>query len=118
MSIRSVDEGRKRQQSERTARRNREAEARPDSMHRAIVFLLRETMQNNPDCAEEARHYLAILDKELAVPDKVAEIEAPPVPAENGNAGESGDAGENAEQKAAPDTATAVRRSRRFQSRT
>lgn len=85
MSIRNAEEGRQRQQDERAEKRRKEAEARPDAMHRAVRFLLNAAVENNPDIADEARHHLETLDTEMANPDKVAELDkpAPVTPATN-----------------------------------
>jgi hypothetical protein len=55
-------------------RRSKEAEARPDAMHRAVHFLLHQAMLNNNDIAPEARHHLATLDREMADSQKLVEI--------------------------------------------
>lgn len=86
------DELRARQAAdERTLQRhNLEAQARPDSMHRAIHFLLHQAIVNNNDVGPEARHHLATLDREMADAQKLVEIgeeperEQPPVIAGDG----------------------------------
>lgn len=109
MSIRDAEAGRKRQQAERASRRSKEAEARPDAVHRALIFLLKETKQNNPDASEEANHFIQLLDAELAAsPEKVKALESPaPVEAEP-------DAEGNPDEAEKPNTAATVKRSRRF----
>ena len=110
MSIRDVEKARQRQDNQRAARRSKEAEARPDALHRAVVFLLRAAKENNPDMTEEATHHIATLDAELANLDVVAEIEKPPAaePAANGTAADEKD------DKPKPNTAQAIRQSSRF----
>jgi hypothetical protein len=110
MSIKDAEEAKERQEQQRAERRGKEAQARPDPVHRAIVFLLRECMQNNPDAAVEAKHHLATLDKEFANPEKVLEIEHPPAPDPAATAGTA----VNNPPAAAPDTAAAIRQSKRF----
>jgi hypothetical protein len=110
MSIRNAEEGRERQEKQRAARREKEAHARPDVMHRAVIFLLKECMQNNPDVADEIRHHITALDEELADPDRVNELE-PARPADKQipetDQSPSG-------TTSATDTADAVRTSKRF----
>lgn len=110
MSIRDESKARQRQQDQRAARRSKEAEARPDTLHRAVVFLLRAATENNPDITEEAKHHITSLDAELANLEKVAEIEKPAAAAKT-----AVDSEDEAEAPKAPDTAKAIRQSKRFQ---
>lgn len=71
----AVEEGRDRQENERAARRRREADIRPDPVHRALLFLLKEVMQNNPDASVEAKYHLATLDEEFVDKAKLTELE-------------------------------------------
>lgn len=60
-------------------RRLKEAGARPDTLHRAVVFLLKEIAVNNRDLKVEATYFIETLDKEKANPEKLAEVETPAV---------------------------------------
>lgn len=66
-------EGRERQEKDRQATADREAKARPDPMHRALVFLLRQAELTNRDVKREARQHIADLD---AMPELGADPEA------------------------------------------
>lgn len=57
---------RARQQNQIYERHKRETGQRPNPVHRAIVFLLRETAANNRDTAKEAAYYVALLDREFS----------------------------------------------------
>lgn len=109
MSIRNAEEGRAKQQRQRAAKRDKEAEARPDTLHRAVIFLLRAAKENNPDLTEEATHHIDSLDAELAIPDKLVEIEKP-----SGKA-TAADEDDTETDEPKKDTAKAIRQSRRFQ---
>ena len=107
MSIRDAEQARQRQQTQREKKRSKEAEARPDALHRAVIFLLHAAKENNPDLADEAKHHISSLDSELANPEKLAEIE-PAAP-------KATDDEPEAEEPPKPDTASKIRQSRRFQ---
>lgn len=110
MSIRNAEEGRERQEKQRAARRDKEAHARPDVMHRAVIFLLKECRQNNPDVANEIDHHIKALDEELADPTAVKELE-PEQPADK----EMQETDQSPSgTTSATDTADAVRTSKRF----
>jgi len=104
------------QQAAIKAQRKLEAEARPDPIHRAVIFLLRQAMQNNRDCRNEAQDYIEVLDSSFAEPEKLAEIENPPaapqLPAENSTAGQDGESSTAAEPAA--EAPPVVKQSRRF----
>lgn len=52
----------------------KEAHVRPDALHRAVVFLLKQAALNNPDFAKEATHHLETLDRKLSpVTDELRE---------------------------------------------
>lgn len=65
MSIQDAEVNRQKQESKIAARRNREAEARPDAVHRALIFILKEVAQNNPDSKVEADFYVSELDQQM-----------------------------------------------------
>lgn len=44
----------------------KEAEVRPDPIHRAVVFLLSQAALNNPDFAREAKYHLDLLDQKYS----------------------------------------------------
>lgn len=110
MSIREAEIARNRQQKQRAERRGKEAEARPDAVHRAVVFLIKAAKENNPDLTEEANYHLATLDQELANMEKVNEIEKP---AAAGPARSDSD-DEQAEVPKARNTAAEIKTSKRF----
>lgn len=110
MSIRDAEEGRERQQKQRAARREKEATARPDVMHRAVIFLLKECKQNNPDVADEIAHHMKALDEELADGAAVNELE--PEPSADKEIAETDQSPSGT--TSAKDTADAVRTSKRF----
>jgi hypothetical protein len=87
----------------------KEAETRPEPLHRAVRFLLQEAIQNNRDCRPAAEHHLRILDKEYGDTEKLAELEPSPKPVAV-PAAETAPAAENENQPRPP-----VRPSRRFQ---
>jgi hypothetical protein len=89
-------------------KRAQEKKKRPDSMHRAVKFLLEQAKQNNRDITVEADHHLSTLDDELGNKKEIGPVvmptaaaaataPAPPAPAEP-----------------AQDTAALLRQSRRF----
>jgi len=85
-------EDRRRFQAAIDARHAKEAAARPNLLHRAVVFLLRETAANNRDTKREADYYIESLDKELADADALQAAEASAAEAANvppNNAGEA-----------------------------
>lgn len=111
MSIKDDEAGRERQEAQAAERRRKEAEVRPDSLHRAVDFLLRQQALNNPDTVREARHHIETLDSELsegANPDSAD-------PAADPLANPDDTQGPAADEAAAPDTAAMLRTSRRFQ---
>lgn len=121
MSIRDAEKNRIRQERQIAEKKLQEAEARPDVMHRALVFLLKEQAKNNRDTTGETRYYINALDSQLANPEKLAELEAPPVPAVIPPATQ--EAEEDNPASAQPNTAEALRgapprQSRRFSGRT
>lgn len=91
-------------------RHRKEAQARPDAVHRALIFLLKETRQNNPDQAREIEHHINTLDAELAPGRNPAATADEPDP----TAAASGTT-EPADETKAPDTAAALKTSKRFQ---
>lgn len=116
MSIRDIEGGRRRQKKALDARQRKEAKARPDALHRAVIFLLREIKQNNRDTAPEVDHHIATLDKELGEPELIAELEAPPAAAAAAPIAPEPETDEAPpeEQPAPPDTAAVLRQSTRF----
>lgn len=66
MSISDAEANRQRQDAEIAEKHSKEAEARPDAVHRALHFLLTQTMQNNPDTTREAKFHMETLDRELS----------------------------------------------------
>lgn len=117
MSIRDENKShlaRAKQQEQIDERHSAEAEARPGIEHRALIFILRQVALNNRDAKREADFYIAELDKEGADPEKLEQLET--TPAQEPDAGDpptSQTAPSN--QPPAPDTAAALRTSRRFQ---
>jgi hypothetical protein len=106
MSIKDKAEEARQNQQERIAeRRSKEAQARPQTIHRAVVYLLRQMAINNRDTRQEANYLITALDNELADAQKVAEIETPP-PAVNTSA--AGDAPDP------PNVAKLLKASKRF----
>lgn len=83
MSNRDAEQNRQRQQKQMAEQKQKEAEARPDVAHRALVFLLKEQAKNNRDTRNETQYYIGELDKKMANPEKLAEVEAPPAPIES-----------------------------------
>lgn len=81
MSIRNDSEkNRKKLESQRDERRHKEAEARPESMHRAVHFILNQIIENNRDARPEAEYLMRTLDEEFGNPEvlnKPAVIEQP-----------------------------------------
>lgn len=75
MSIRDAAE---QQEQQTEARHEKEAAARPDLLHRAVIFLLKEVKQNNPDAGRECEHYKQLLDAELGNPELIAVTEGTP----------------------------------------
>jgi hypothetical protein len=67
------EKGRLVQAEQVNTRRQAEAEARPDTMHRAIRFLLHQATINNHDIKGEADHYLALLDAEYGADPTAAD---------------------------------------------
>jgi len=102
---------RQKQQAEIDARHEKEATVRPNSLHRVLIWLLKETAANNRDTTREANYYIDLLDRELAdqnalealrsEPTKPAAIAPTPV-------------GGGAAPPPVFDTATKLRTSRRF----
>ena len=68
---------RERQEEQIAEQHKIEEEARPNAQHRALVFLLKQAKMNNRDCRQEADYHIANLDREGAVPEKLAELEEP-----------------------------------------
>ncbi len=62
----------KKQQAQRAEQRAKEAEIRPEALHRAIHFLLQQQMINMPDTTEDARYHMAVLDSQLSADAKTA----------------------------------------------
>lgn len=87
MSIQDrAQEARQRQEAERQELARKESKARPDPMHRAMVFVLKQAALMNRDAAREAHQHIAALDAapELeADPAAIAEVEAPQIPGAN-----------------------------------
>jgi hypothetical protein len=112
MSIRetAAEEARQRQNQQIEARHSKEAEARPDAMHRAVVFCLRQIALNNRDASREVAHHIETLDKELGNPEKVAQLE----PAPAGTPATASEGQQPATADAAP-PANTIKTSRRFQ---
>ncbi len=81
MSIRdAVTQNAELQQQRIDEKHSKEAEARPDPVHRAVHFLLQQIVLNNRDAKREADYHMRQLDEELAVPEKLDEIPADPDP--------------------------------------
>jgi hypothetical protein len=90
MSIKNADD-RERQERQIAGRRSKEAQARPDAVHRAVHFLLQQTALNNRDTTPEVNYHIETLDRELANPEALEEVnqipaavsaeEPPPAPA-------------------------------------
>ncbi len=99
-------EARQKRDEQLEAQRSREAAARPDAFHRAVIFILKAIRENNPDFTEEVAHHIATLDSELAVPARLVEIEKPAPAAKTESAA--------AAAPPAPDTAKILKQSRRF----
>lgn len=101
MNIRTTTAGEK--------KRAKEKKARPDSMHRAVKFLLEQAVMNNRDIKVEAQHHLDTLDAELGDTKEIAKPSGPvqmPAPAAAAAAPPP--------QEPAQDTAALLRQSRRF----
>jgi hypothetical protein len=120
MSIRDAAETNREKQEARTAERHtKEADARPDAMHRAVHFLLIQAKANNRDCTREANHHIATLDAEYGEPQKLDEVgEALPEANPVATAAEAAEpipaAAAPARRNAPTDTAKALRTSKRF----
>ena len=69
MSIADVEVNRERQQKILADRRSKEAKARPDAIHRAVLFLLKETAQNNPDAKHEVEFLAREVDHQMQESD-------------------------------------------------
>lgn len=54
--------------------------ARPDAMHRAVIFLLDQAKMNNRDITVEANQHIDTLDEELGNPKELAELKKPAKP--------------------------------------
>lgn len=113
MSIKNAAaEAAQRQQEQIDAQHQRERQARPNAMHRAVVFLLRQASLNNRDSKREADHHIATLDNAMADKEALETVEAPspanaaPLPVND------------APPPPAANTAAAAKKSRRFRSRT
>lgn len=118
MSIREKDEAvnAERQQQQIDELHSKEAEARPDAVHRAVVFLLDQCKLNNRDASREANYHLRTLDEKLAIPEKLEEIEGLelPDPVETAKtAAEPTPA--RTRKRGAADTAALLKTSKRFQ---
>ena len=87
-------------------KRHKEKKARPDSMHRAVKFLLEQAVLNNRDIKVEAQEHLDTLDAELGDPKEISKPAGPvEIPAAASAA---------APVEPAQDTAALLRASRRF----
>src|SRR6266702_5927798 len=69
----TAEANRKKQHAQREERRTKEAQFRPDVLHRAVHFLLTQQAVNMPDTTEEAQHHMGALDAELATRDEPAD---------------------------------------------
>lgn len=65
MSISDVEVNRERQQKKLADRREKEAAVRPDALHRAVLFLLKECAQNNPDAKHEVEFLAHEVDQQM-----------------------------------------------------
>ena len=102
-----------RQEESRRAIEDKQAAARPDAMHRAIIFLLKEAKLMNRDATREADRHITALDDALGTdPAKVEEAEAAasatvaPIPTKTNTSGPA--------QPPATPTADGLRTSQRF----
>ena len=76
MSISDADVNRERQEKKIADRHEKEAATRPDAVHRALLFILKEIAQNNPDAKNEAEFFVSELDQQLADPDSIDAAES------------------------------------------
>jgi hypothetical protein len=76
MSIRNDPAAALKQTEKIEERHQAEAEVRPDAQHRALIFLLKQAMQNNRDCSREAKFHIRELDALLCPdPSKVEDLD-------------------------------------------
>ena len=121
MSIQNAETAREKQEQRIAEKHTKEADARPDPMHRAVHFLLLQAKANNRDCAREANYHIQSLDETLGEPQKLEEVgEAIPEPNPVATAAESAAEDTTAAQQSRaaatrpPNTAKALRTSSRF----
>jgi len=77
MSIKTTaaEINRAKQQARIDEKHQREAEARPEPMHRAVHFLLQQAIQHDRDCTKEAEFHLKTLDEAFGQKEQIAQLE-------------------------------------------
>lgn len=103
MSIRKVKE-------KVDKKRDQEKKARPDALHRAVIFLLEQAKMNNRDFGPEADHHMKTLDNLLGDKTELQLAAKSDTPAK----AETPSAAPDAPQDEPPNTAALLRQSSRF----